>query len=90
MIVKPKKILGQHFLHDKNIAKKIVSILKPAKTIIEVGAGTGALSKFLYEEFKESVIFFDIDKTPLKKWLYDNNYKLDAYFPGVIIYKSGQ
>jgi len=62
MTVKPKKYLGQHFLHDKNIAKKIVNLLKPAKTIIEIGAGTGALSKWLYEKYNDNVLFFDIDK----------------------------
>lgn len=61
-MVKPKKFLGQHFLHDKNIARKITEILKPAATIIEVGAGTGALSYFLYERFGKNVFFVDIDQ----------------------------
>lgn len=61
-MVKPKKFLGQHFLHDKNIARKITEILKPAATIIEVGAGTGALSGYLYNRYGEKVIFVDIDE----------------------------
>jgi 16S rRNA (adenine1518-N6/adenine1519-N6)-dimethyltransferase len=61
-MVKPKKHLGQHFLHDKNIAKKIVSLVKPASSIIEVGAGTGILSTLLYELYKENVWFTDIDE----------------------------
>ncbi|MCX7863125.1 MAG: 16S rRNA (adenine(1518)-N(6)/adenine(1519)-N(6))-dimethyltransferase RsmA [Bacteroidales bacterium] len=60
-MVKPKKYLGQHFLHDRNIAQKIVQLLKPAKTIIEVGSGTGALSTILFQLYKEKVLFFDID-----------------------------
>ena len=42
----PKKSLGQNFLIDKNIAKKIVHLCnKPKKkTIIEVGPGKGALT----------------------------------------------
>ncbi len=61
-MVTPKKRLGQHFLHDKNIAKKIVSLLKPAPTVIEVGAGTGSLSCLLYELLNEHVWFTDIDE----------------------------
>ncbi len=61
-MVKPKKFLGQHFLHDKNIARKITELLKPAATIIEVGAGTGALSSLLYERYGKNVFFVDIDE----------------------------
>ncbi len=65
-MVKPKKQLGQHFLHDKNIARKIVGLLKPAETIIEVGAGTGALSTLIYQKFGKNAYFFDIDKDSIQ------------------------
>ncbi len=44
-----KKSLGQHFLHDENVCKKIVAQLDPEKDIqlLEVGPGGGALSKYL-------------------------------------------
>lgn len=46
-----KKSLGQHFLKDENICRKIVSILKEKKfsQLIEVGPGGGALTKYLME-----------------------------------------
>ena len=46
-----KKSLGQHFLRDENIAKKIVSSLQeyPFEQLLEVGAGGGALTKYLLE-----------------------------------------
>ena len=42
---KPKKSLGQNFLIDKNIIKKIINITKVYnKNIIEIGPGQGALT----------------------------------------------
>ncbi len=47
-MVRPKKYLGQHFLTDKNIAKKITQCLSPEySSICEVGPGTGVLTEFL-------------------------------------------
>ena len=50
MAVRPKKSLGQHFLKDENIARKIVGSLKheQAASILEVGPGTGVLSQYLF------------------------------------------
>ncbi len=44
-----KKSLGQHFLRDENICKKIVEVLQqqPFQQLVEVGPGGGALTKFL-------------------------------------------
>ena len=49
MSVRAKKHLGQHFLNDENIAKKIVESLSTSgfENIIEVGPGTGVLTKYL-------------------------------------------
>ena len=46
-----KKSLGQHFLRDENIRKKIVAALQeyPFKQLLEVGPGGGALTKYLLE-----------------------------------------
>ncbi len=50
MVVKAKKHLGQHFLTDRRIAEQIVqSLSHKLKNVLEVGAGTGALSDFLLE-----------------------------------------
>ncbi|MGC8824975.1 MAG: 16S rRNA (adenine(1518)-N(6)/adenine(1519)-N(6))-dimethyltransferase RsmA [Bacteroidales bacterium] len=52
MSVRPKKYLGQHFLNDPNIARKIAgSIVGEPPTILEVGPGTGALTRHLLERF---------------------------------------
>jgi 16S rRNA (adenine1518-N6/adenine1519-N6)-dimethyltransferase len=45
--VQPKKRLGQHFLKDENIARKIVESLHFRKNVIEIGPGTGVLTKYL-------------------------------------------
>ena len=47
-MVRPKKHLGQHFLTDKNIAKKITQCLSPEYvTVCELGPGTGVLTEHL-------------------------------------------
>ena len=48
--VKPKKYLGQHFLKDTSIAEQIVNSLKDEKNILEIGPGTGILTKFLIKK----------------------------------------
>jgi 16S rRNA (adenine1518-N6/adenine1519-N6)-dimethyltransferase len=46
--VRPKKKLGQHFLKDRNIARKIVDSLgATVPDVLEVGPGTGVLTAFL-------------------------------------------
>src|SRR6201991_234131 len=46
-----KKSLGQHFLRDENISRKIVSTLRESAftQLLEVGPGAGALTKYLIE-----------------------------------------
>ncbi|PZF73784.1 16S rRNA (adenine(1518)-N(6)/adenine(1519)-N(6))-dimethyltransferase RsmA [Taibaiella soli] len=46
-----KKSLGQHFLHDENMCKKIVSQIEPSAgmQLLEIGPGGGALTKYLIE-----------------------------------------
>ncbi|MBS1946449.1 MAG: ribosomal RNA small subunit methyltransferase A [Bacteroidetes bacterium] len=46
-----KKSLGQHFLHDENICRKIVEAVKqnPFQQLLEVGPGAGALTKYFLE-----------------------------------------
>ena len=61
--VKPKKHLGQHFLCDENIACRIVESLpeNDVITVIEIGAGTGVLTKYLIEKYKKNFYAVDID-----------------------------
>ena len=44
--VKPTKKLGQNFLHDGNIVRKIVKSaqLEPTDIVLEVGPGLGSLT----------------------------------------------
>jgi len=46
-----KKSLGQHFLKDENICRKIISSLQeyPFSQLLEVGPGGGALTKYLVQ-----------------------------------------
>jgi 16S rRNA (adenine1518-N6/adenine1519-N6)-dimethyltransferase len=62
-MVKPKKYLGQHFLKDQNTARKIVEHLlaDKAEVILEIGPGTGVLSRFLIERKKE-FYFIELDQ----------------------------
>lgn len=48
-LYKPKKFLGQNFLVDENIAKKIVAslVISENDTVIEIGPGQQALTKHL-------------------------------------------
>jgi 16S rRNA (adenine1518-N6/adenine1519-N6)-dimethyltransferase len=49
-MVRPKKHLGQHFLKDKNIARKIAGCLSgDFNTVCEIGPGTGILTSALLE-----------------------------------------
>jgi 16S rRNA (adenine1518-N6/adenine1519-N6)-dimethyltransferase len=64
MNVRPKKALGQHFLKNPAICERIASELTlhgHYKKVLEVGPGTGALTKYLLQrkEFETSVIEID-------------------------------
>lgn len=61
-MVRPKKNLGQHFLQDENIARKIIGCLsRDVVNVIEVGPGKGILSKYLLENPSLNPYFFEID-----------------------------
>lgn len=62
--LKPKKHLGQHFLADENVAKKIVSLLQspPGAHVVEIGPGMGVLTKHLLDAGAEVLaVEFDPD-----------------------------
>ena len=52
MSVRAKKHLGQHFLHDENIAEKIANTLalKDYNKVLEIGPGMGVLTKYLLKK----------------------------------------
>lgn len=65
MAVRPKKILGQHFLRDQNIARKIVESLVikgEHQAVLEIGAGMGVLTKYLLMRGDIDLYVVEIDK----------------------------
>ena len=62
-MVRPKKFLGQHFLHDQQIAERIVESLSinNASSVLEIGPGTGVLTKFLVAKKNINLKVIEID-----------------------------
>jgi 16S rRNA (adenine1518-N6/adenine1519-N6)-dimethyltransferase len=52
MRLKPKKNLGQNFLVDQNIQRKIIAAcaFRPSDTVLEIGAGRGDLTRLIAEK----------------------------------------
>jgi len=64
-MVQPKKHLGQHFLRDQRQAQKIAAALTghgAYKKVLEIGPGTGVLTKYLLENHKFELFALEIDK----------------------------
>ncbi|MDH4057905.1 MAG: 16S rRNA (adenine(1518)-N(6)/adenine(1519)-N(6))-dimethyltransferase RsmA, partial [Cyclobacteriaceae bacterium] len=79
-IVRPKKSLGQHFLHDKNIAQKIVASLsrgKEGQNVLEIGPGKGVLTQYLVTDEKINLRVVEIDR--------DSVAYLKEYYPALSI-----
>ena len=75
MTVRAKKHLGQHFLKDENIAKKIADSLTENgyKNVLEIGPGMGVLTKYLLEkDLIISVIEIDNESVEFLKAHYLN------------------
>ena len=86
-----KKSLGQNFLKDKNIIKKIADSINHTEEdlIIEIGPGAGALTKELVKK-KSEVICFEID-TRLKEILEQiNSEKLTIIFKDFLSIKINE
>ena len=61
-MIKPKKSLGQNFLIDQNIIKKIVNIVPiKDKFILEIGPGTGNLTRALLNKNPKKLIVIEKD-----------------------------
>lgn len=62
-VVKAKKNLGQHFLIDQNIARKIVESLSPdCSNVLEIGPGMGVLTQYLFQSKNQKIIAIDVDR----------------------------
>jgi len=66
-MIRPKKKLGQHFLKDEDIARRIVEQLQFSAVsnqinhVVEIGPGTGALTKFLLKNGSIRLSMIEID-----------------------------
>lgn len=61
--LRPKKALGQHFLADPNLVRKIIARaeLPPGSPVLEIGAGTGTLTAALAEA-GHHVLAYEVDE----------------------------
>jgi 16S rRNA (adenine1518-N6/adenine1519-N6)-dimethyltransferase len=63
--IKAKKHLGQHFLHDKKIAERIVNALPESaleNDLLEIGPGTGVLTDFILQKKTSGFVALDVDE----------------------------
>ena len=65
MLVKPKKELGQHFLKDPDLARRIAELLTNHggyNKVLEIGPGMGMLTQFLLENNGFDTYVIEIDR----------------------------
>lgn len=87
--VRAKKFLGQHFLINEGIAKKITDLIskKNNKNVLEIGPGMGVLTKYLEEKDinlklieidRESVLYLKNTIPQLKDSIFEQDFlKID-------------
>ena len=79
MEVRAKKSLGQHFLTDQGIAKRIVNSLSADATlprdVLEIGPGTGVLTQYLLDRGDIDLRLIEIDTESVQY--------LMTHFPGM-------
>jgi 16S rRNA (adenine1518-N6/adenine1519-N6)-dimethyltransferase len=64
LMIKPKKSLGQNFLIDNNILNKIIKLAEIENTdVVEIGPGTGNLTKKIIELKPKKLILIEKDQT---------------------------
>jgi len=76
-MVNPKKNLGQHFLKDRDIARRIANTLSGSgySSVLEIGPGTGILTRFLMDRQFPDFRVIEIDN--------ESAYYLKENFPGL-------
>lgn len=76
--VRAKKFLGQHFLTDEGIAKRIVDSLSPeVSRLLEIGPGMGVLTKYLINRADTDFHVIEIDHESVA-YLHDHYPTLDV------------
>lgn len=78
-MVKAKKQLGQHFLRDSSVAEKIAATLESPmpSDVLELGPGTGALTRFLLPRHDLNLKVMEIDAESVA-FLEDNYPELEG------------
>ena len=63
MFIKPKKSLGQNFLHDRNIINKIIdaSEINSTDEVLEIGPGTGNLTRVIVNQSPKKIYVIEKD-----------------------------
>ena len=62
-MIRAKKSLGQNFLVDRNILKKIVNVVQiEGQTILEIGPGTGNLTSFIIKKNPKKIFVVEKDE----------------------------
>ncbi len=66
--IRPRKSLGQHFLRDDRIARRIVASMdpRPGELVLEIGPGEGALTRYLAETAAR-LLLVDIDSRVVER-----------------------
>ncbi|MBP5341701.1 MAG: 16S rRNA (adenine(1518)-N(6)/adenine(1519)-N(6))-dimethyltransferase RsmA [Bacteroidales bacterium] len=76
--VRAKKFLGQHFLTDENIARRIVeSLSSESRHVLEIGPGMGVLTKYLITREDTDFHVVEIDRESVV-WLHEHFPTLDV------------
>ena len=83
MQLRPKKSLGQNFLIDKNILKKIFDIggINKNDKILEIGPGTGNLTEYIVRSKSKNITIVekDTDLVKILKEKFKENIKIINY-----------
>lgn len=77
----PLKCLGQHFLINESIARRIVGCLFPVPQdkILEIGPGPGALTKLLLEAGPKRLVLVEKDRYWAQEWTENTSQEVEVW-----------